>query len=110
MLACASHAVLSGQAVERLHNSRIEQVIVTDTMRPNPGPARGEVLLWDARTLTPDLQVQREAASLVRFLFLAHVADDDAIAEELRVEAETLLRPSQRDRRVPRAGPWLAAA
>src|SRR5262249_6226595 len=27
VLACASHAVLSGQAVERLHNSRIEQVI-----------------------------------------------------------------------------------
>jgi len=32
VLACASHAVLSGQAVERIHKSRLEQVIVTDTI------------------------------------------------------------------------------
>jgi ribose-phosphate pyrophosphokinase len=32
VLACASHAVLSGQAVERISKSRIEQVIVTDTI------------------------------------------------------------------------------
>ena len=32
VLACASHPVLSGQAVERLAKSRIEQVIVTDTI------------------------------------------------------------------------------
>ncbi len=30
--ACASHAVLSGPAVERIANSRLEQVIVTDTV------------------------------------------------------------------------------
>jgi ribose-phosphate pyrophosphokinase len=30
--ACASHAVLSGPAVERIANSRLEQVIVTDTI------------------------------------------------------------------------------
>ena len=30
--ACASHAVLSGPAVERIHNSRIEQVVVTNTI------------------------------------------------------------------------------
>lgn len=46
----------------------------------------------------------------LRLLFLAHVVDDDDIAEELRLEAEKLMRPSQRDRRAPRAGPWLAAA
>jgi DNA-binding transcriptional regulator YiaG len=46
----------------------------------------------------------------LRFLFLAHVADDMGIAEELRMEAEKLMRPSQRDRRAPKAGPWLAAA
>jgi len=46
----------------------------------------------------------------LRFLFLAHVADDAGIAEELRREAAALMRPSQRDRRAPRAGPWLAAA
>jgi DNA-binding transcriptional regulator YiaG len=46
----------------------------------------------------------------LRFLFLAHVADDTGIAEELRLEAEKLMRPSQRDRRAPRVGPWLVAA
>ena len=46
----------------------------------------------------------------MRFLFLAHVADDDGVAEELRLEAEKLMRPSHRDRRAPRAGPWLVAA
>jgi DNA-binding transcriptional regulator YiaG len=45
----------------------------------------------------------------LRFLFLAHVADDAGIAEELRLEAEALMRPSQRDR-TPRAGRWLVAA
>jgi len=30
--ACASHAVLSGPAVERIANSRIQQVVVTDTI------------------------------------------------------------------------------
>jgi ribose-phosphate pyrophosphokinase len=30
--ACASHAVLSGPAVERIANSRLEQVVVTDTI------------------------------------------------------------------------------
>jgi ribose-phosphate pyrophosphokinase len=30
--ACASHAVLSGPAVERIANSRLEQVIVTNTI------------------------------------------------------------------------------
>ena len=46
----------------------------------------------------------------LRFLFLAHVADDGDVAEELRLEAEALMRPSQRYRRAPKAGPWLAAA
>jgi hypothetical protein len=46
----------------------------------------------------------------LRFLFLAHVADDARLAEELRVEAENLMRPSQRHRRAPRAGRWLVAA
>jgi DNA-binding transcriptional regulator YiaG len=46
----------------------------------------------------------------LRFLFLSHVAGDANVAEELRLEAEKLMRPSQRDRRAPRAGPWLVAA
>ena len=46
----------------------------------------------------------------LRFLFLAHVADDATLAEELRLEAATLMRPSHRDRRAPRVGRWLIAA
>jgi DNA-binding transcriptional regulator YiaG len=46
----------------------------------------------------------------LRFLFLADVVDDTGMAEDLRTEAEKLMRPSQRDRRAPRAGPWLVAA
>jgi ribose-phosphate pyrophosphokinase len=30
--ACASHAVLSGPAIDRIANSRLEQVVVTDTI------------------------------------------------------------------------------
>jgi len=39
--ACASHAVLSGPAIERIHNSCLKQVIVTNTI-PLSEPARGE--------------------------------------------------------------------
>jgi DNA-binding transcriptional regulator YiaG len=46
----------------------------------------------------------------LRFLFLAHIADDTGIVDGLRLEAAKLMRPSQRDRRAPRAGPWLVAA
>jgi DNA-binding transcriptional regulator YiaG len=46
----------------------------------------------------------------LRFLFLAHVADDTNMAEELRLEAEKFMRPSQRARLALRAGPWLVAA
>ena len=46
----------------------------------------------------------------LRLLFLAHVVDDDAVAEELCLEAETRMRPSQQHRRAPRAGRWLVAA
>lgn len=46
----------------------------------------------------------------LRFLFLADVVDDDEAAGELRLEAEALMRPSQRERRAPQAGPWSIAA
>jgi DNA-binding transcriptional regulator YiaG len=46
----------------------------------------------------------------LRFLFLAHAADDASIAEDLRLEAAKRMRPSQRDLRAPRSGPWLVAA
>jgi putative transcriptional regulator len=47
----------------------------------------------------------------LRFLFLAHVVDDDDLAQELHLEAEDLLRPSRKDRSRPTgAGPWWVAA
>jgi DNA-binding transcriptional regulator YiaG len=46
----------------------------------------------------------------LRVLFLAPVADDATLAKELRLGTGKLIRPSYRDRRPPRAGPWLAAA
>jgi DNA-binding transcriptional regulator YiaG len=47
----------------------------------------------------------------VRMLFLAHVVDDEDIANELRLKAEDLMRPSRRDRGQRReAGPWRSAA
>jgi len=46
----------------------------------------------------------------LRFLFLAHTLDGDEIADELRLEAEELMRPSRRGRsRSTGAGPWWAA-
>ena len=47
----------------------------------------------------------------LRFLFLAHVVDDEDLAQELRLEAEDLMRPSRKDRSRPTgAGPWWVAA
>jgi ribose-phosphate pyrophosphokinase len=39
VLACATHAVLSGKAVERIEASSLEELVVTDTI-PLQGPAR----------------------------------------------------------------------
>lgn len=45
----------------------------------------------------------------IRLLFLAHVADDEEVADELRSEAEDLMKPSRRNSREPlRALPWTA--
>lgn len=38
--ACATHAVLSGPAVERIENSRIEEVVVTNSIPLNDGASR----------------------------------------------------------------------
>jgi DNA-binding transcriptional regulator YiaG len=48
----------------------------------------------------------------LRFLFLAHVVDGEEIAQELRLDAEDLMRPSRSKRRARPigAGPWLVAA
>jgi DNA-binding transcriptional regulator YiaG len=45
----------------------------------------------------------------LRLLFLAHIVDDDDLADELHLEAEALMRPSTKARTVaPAAGQWLA--
>jgi transcriptional regulator with XRE-family HTH domain len=50
------------------------------------------------------------ADTAVRYLFLAHVSDDEDIAQELRLEAEELMKPSRRASSVPpRAEPWIFA-
>ena len=45
----------------------------------------------------------------LRFLFLAHLVDDDDLAEELRLEAEDLMRRSRKERGAIGAGPWALA-
>lgn len=45
----------------------------------------------------------------VRLLLLAHLADDNDLAQELRLQAEELMKPSRRVKSVPlRVGPWEA--
>jgi DNA-binding transcriptional regulator YiaG len=46
----------------------------------------------------------------LRMLFVAHVLDDEEIADELRLEVEDLMRSSRRRERAPDAGPWRIAA
>ena len=56
------------------------------------------------------LGASRPADRALRLLFLAHVVDDDDLAQELHLEADDLMRPSRRSRgQPPTAGPWLFA-
>jgi ribose-phosphate pyrophosphokinase len=61
VLACASHPVLSGQAVERISKSRLEQVIVTDTIPLN-----------DAAKAEPKIRVKSIAGLLARAIESIH--------------------------------------
>jgi ribose-phosphate pyrophosphokinase len=61
VLACASHPVLSGQAVERISNSRLEQVIVTDT-----------IPLTEAAKAEPKIKVKSIAGLLARAIESIH--------------------------------------
>lgn len=49
------------------------------------------------------------ADTAMRFLFLAYISDDDDVAQELRLEAEDLMKPSRRlaNSEPPKAGPWV---
>jgi len=61
VLACASHAVLSGDAVERIHRSRLEQVIVSDT-----------IPLSDKAKAEPKIRVKSIAGLLARAIESIH--------------------------------------
>jgi ribose-phosphate pyrophosphokinase len=59
--ACATHAVLSGPAIERIGNSRIEQVIVTNT-----------IPLTDAARTEPKIKVLSVAGLIARAIQSIH--------------------------------------
>ena len=61
VLACATHPVLSGQAAERIHNSRLEQVLVTDT-----------IPLSEAAKAEPKIKVKSIAGLLARAIESIH--------------------------------------
>src|SRR5690348_17630912 len=61
VLACASHPVLSGQAVERIHKSRLEQVLVSDT-----------IPLSEAAKAEPKIKVRSIAGLLARAIESIH--------------------------------------
>jgi len=43
VIGCCTHPVLSGPALDRLKNSELEQLIVTDTIPPSPGWAEARI-------------------------------------------------------------------
>lgn len=48
------------------------------------------------------------ADTALRYLFLAHISDDEDVAQELRLEAEDLMKPSRRSgSEPPKAAPWM---
>jgi ribose-phosphate pyrophosphokinase len=55
--ACASHAVLSGPAIDRIANSRLEQLVVTDTIPLREAAQRLTVQPNDAAQKLPKLKV-----------------------------------------------------
>jgi ribose-phosphate pyrophosphokinase len=66
VLACAVHGVLSGPAVERIENSPIEKMIVTNTIPLRPGSARCSkiVCLSVARLLSQAIRSIHEETSV----------------------------------------------
>ncbi len=58
VIACATHGVFSGAAYERLpyENSRIEQIVVTDTVPLRPGAPENITVLTAAQTLADSIR------------------------------------------------------
>lgn len=67
IIACASHAVLSGPAIERLENSPIEKLIVTNTIPLDPSKASAKI-------------VQLSVAKLLGEA-IARIHDDSSVSE-----------------------------
>ena len=56
VIACATHGVFSGPAYERLENSAIEQIVVTDTMPLRPGAPDNITVLSTAGTFADSIR------------------------------------------------------
>jgi WD40 repeat protein/tRNA A-37 threonylcarbamoyl transferase component Bud32 len=70
--------------------------------RPKIGACQGEILLYDARALTPDLRAQREAADLVRFQCAKPLPHPDVLR---LIEADPTVGEGVRRRALTLAGP-----
>jgi tRNA A-37 threonylcarbamoyl transferase component Bud32 len=75
-------------------------------IRPNSPPPHWEVLLWDARTITPDLRAQREADSLVRFLRFTKATLRPDLDITRAIGADPTIGEDVRRRALILAGPW----
>jgi ribose-phosphate pyrophosphokinase len=56
VIACATHGVFSGSAYERLENSAIEQIVVTDTLPLRPGAPDNITVLSTASTFADSIR------------------------------------------------------
>jgi ribose-phosphate pyrophosphokinase len=56
VIACATHGVFSGPAYERLEQSQIERIVVTDTIPPRPGAPEKITVLPAAPTLADSIR------------------------------------------------------
>ena len=71
-----------------------------DGRRIVSGSADGTIKVWDARSLTPELRVEREAVSVVRFLFEYVDYADLQKPEALRLQKPEALRRIRNDRAI----------
>ena len=56
VIACATHGVFSGPAYERIENSAIEQIVVTDTLPLRPGAPDNITVLSTASTFADSIR------------------------------------------------------
>jgi ribose-phosphate pyrophosphokinase len=56
VIACATHGVFSGPAFERLENSAIERIVVTDTLPLRPGAPDNITVLSTARIFADSIR------------------------------------------------------